>query len=575
MGAVSMQPAPWPEPDPQVVVAIKAIYRRKALPLAVQVRDMLGEVFPDEGFVSAFGVRGRPGHSPGRLALVSVLQMAERLTDRQAAEAAGRDLSWKYALGLALEDPGFDHSVLPEFRARVVDGGLEQHLLDVLLARLVEVGLVKAGGKQRTDSTHVISAVRDLNRLELAGESVRAAVEAVVAAVPGWFAAAFDVPGWSGRYGPRIDSWRLPASQTKRDQLAADYGRDGFALIEAVYAPSAPVWLRELSAVQVLRVVLLQNYIVTGVDAAGKAVIRRRDAERDGIPPAPSRITSPYDLDARWAAKGDDLFWNGYKVHISETCDDAPPSQPGTRHLDPPNIITNIVTTDATVPDVAMTASVHTMLADRALTPGEHYVDSGYPSAALVLSSKDEHGIDLIAPLLADTSAQAKAGQGYDRASFVFDFEARTATCPQGHTSSTWNPCVQEGIPKIVVTFPAVACIKCPARRLCTSRKKGGRQLTVPPQEVHQAQTRARAEQATKDWQARYAIRAGIEGTINQAVDLGIRRARYRGIDKTRLQHVLTACAINLIRLDAYWNGHALDRTRTSHLGRLELSLAA
>jgi hypothetical protein len=148
-----------------------------------------------------------------------------------------------------------------QFRARVVDGGLEQHLLDVLLARLVEVGLVKAGGKQRTDSTHVISAVRDLNRLELAGESVRAAVEVVVAAVPSWFAAAFDVPGWSGRYGRRIDSWRLPVSQRKRDQLAADFGRDGFALIEALYAPSAPGWLRELPAVQVLRVVLLQNYI--------------------------------------------------------------------------------------------------------------------------------------------------------------------------------------------------------------------------------------------------------------------------------------------------------------------------
>jgi len=93
-----MQPAPWPEPDPQVAVAIRAIYRRQDLPLAVQIRDMLGEVFPDEGFAAGFGVRGRPGYSPGRLALVSVLQKAESLTDRQAADAAGRDLAWKYAL---------------------------------------------------------------------------------------------------------------------------------------------------------------------------------------------------------------------------------------------------------------------------------------------------------------------------------------------------------------------------------------------------------------------------------------------------------------------------------------------
>jgi hypothetical protein len=155
------------------------------------------------------------------------------------------------------------------------------------------------------------------------------------------------------------------------------------------------------------------------------------------------------------------------------------------------------------------------------------------------------------------------------------DFDARTATCPQGATSSAWSPCVREGTPKIVVTFPAAACIRCPARQLCTSRRKGGRQLTVPPREVHQVQARTRAAQATEAWQARYAVRAGVEGTINQAVDLGIRRARYRGIHNTRLQHVLTACAINLIRLEAYWNGDMLDRTRTSHLSRLAVDLVA
>ena len=538
---MSMKPSPWPEPDAQVAAAIKAIYRRKRLPLAVAVRDMLGEVFPDEGFVSGFGVRGRPGYSPGRLALVSVLQMAEKLTDRQAAEAAGRDLSWKYALGPALDDPGFDHSVLPEFRARVLEGGLEQHLLDVLLAGLVERGLVKAGGRQRTDSTHVVSAVRDLNRLEVAGESVRAAVEAIVAAAPDWFARRFEVARWSRRYGQRIDSWRLPTSQTRRDQLALGYGTDGYALIEAVYASCTTLWLRELPAVQVLRTVLLQNYYAHE-DGSGKRVIRRRDAEKDGIPPAPSRIASPYDADARWAAKGDDLFWCGYKARFTESCEAPAHTDAGAgRRLDPPNIITNVATTDATVPDAAMTALIHTMLAARGLTLGEHFVDSGYPSAALLVSSSADHGIELVAPLLADTSAQAKAGAGYDRASFDFDFEARVARCPQGQASSSWTPCRQHGVEKIVVSFPRSACDPCPARALCTNRTRGGRQLTLPPREVHEAQVKARAEQTTKDWQARYGVRAGVEGTINQAVDLGIRRARYRGTDKTRLQHILTA----------------------------------
>lgn len=570
---MSVQPEPWPEPDPQVVAAVKAIYRRKELPLAVQMRDMLGEVFPDAEFVELFGVRGKPGYSPGRLMLVSVLQFTEKLTDRQAADAAAGHLAWKYALGLELEDPGFDSSVLSEFRTRILAGGVERRALDLLLAALVTKGLVKAGGKQRTDSTHVISAVRDMNRLELAGESVRAAVEAIVASAPGWFEQVFDVPGWSQRYAHRIDTWRLPTSKTKRDALAGDYGRDGHALIEAVYSPAVPVWLRELPAVQVLRTVLLQNYLVT-TDAQGRTVIRMREAETDGLPPAPSRITSPYDTDTRWAAKGEDLVWNGYKVHISETCDDAGPSEPGARRLDAPNIITNVATTDATVPDVAMTAPVQAALAGAGLKPGEHYVDSGYASVPLVLSSRCD-GIDLVTPLLADTSAQAKAAAGYDRASFTFDFDTATATCPAGKTSASWSPCTQRGTTAIVVTFARTDCGPCPARPLCTTSKAGRRQVSIPPREVHEAQVTARAEQATKDWQERYARRAGVEGTIDQAVDLGIRRARYRGIDKVRLQHVLIACAINTIRLNAYWNGHPLDRTRTSHLDRLNIALAA
>lgn len=572
---MSVQPEPWPEPDPQVAAAVRAIYRRRELPLAVQVRDMLGEVFPDVAFVELFGVRGKPGLSPGRLALVCVLQWTERLTDRQAADAAARDLAWKYALGLELGDPGFDFSVLSGFRSRVVAGGAEQRVLDLLLAALAGRGLVGSGGMQRTDSTHVVSAVRDLNRLELAGEAVRAAVEAIVASAPGWFEQCFDVPGWSGRYRHRIDTWRLPTSRAKREALACDYGRDGHALLAAVYSPAAPGWLPELPAVQALRIIMLQNFLVA-VDKQGRQVIRMRDAGSDGLPPALSRLASPYDLDTRWASKGKDLLWNGYKVHLSETCDDTVPADvpDAGRHLDRPRIITGVTTTDAAVPDVAALGQVHADLAGRGLSPGEHFTDSGYASADGVLAARDA-GIDLVTPLLADTSAQAAADTGYARTSFTIDFDTRTATCPQGHTSANWNPVTCNGKPKVVVTFARTDCLPCPARPSCTTAKSGHRRITIPPPEVLAIQQANRASQQDKTWWARYAIRAGVEGTINQAVHLGIRRTRYRGIDKTRLQHVLIACAINLIRLNTYWNGHTLDRTRTSHLDKLNLSLTA
>jgi Transposase DDE domain/Transposase domain (DUF772) len=519
-----------------------------------------------------------------------VLQFSEALTDRQAADAVRGHLDWKYCLGLAPDDEGFDFTVLSEFRARLVAGGLEATIFEALLGRLVELGLLRAGGRARTDATHVVSAVRDLNRLELAGESVRACLEALAAAAPEWLADAIDVPDWAGRYGARIDSWRLPSSKTKRAELATGYGRDALALLHAVHDEQAPGWLRELPGVDVLRRVLVQNYLIT-TDARGQEVIRMREADTDGLPPGRARISSPYDPDARWAARGEDLFWNGYKVHLTETCDgpdachagadDPTADGPGAGGpaAERPNLIVGVATTDATVPDAKMIEPIHAALAERDLLPGEHLVDSGYRSAAGVIAAARRWDITVVSPLLADQSRQARAGEGYGRAAFTIDFDAQQATCPQGQTSTWWNEVTQRGTDAIVIKFAADTCRPCPVRGQCTHStlsRRIGRQLTVPPREIHAAQQAARAEQHTADWQARYAARAGVEGTIGQAVAItGMRRARYRGLPKTRLQHVFSAVALNLTHLDAYWNGHPLDRTRTSHLSRLDAALAA
>jgi len=588
-----MEPQPWPEPAAQVVRAVRAKYRGRQVPLPVAVRDRFGELFADAEFARAFAVTGPRGWSPGRLALVTVFQMAENLTDRQAAEAVRDRLSWAYALGLDLADAGFDHTVLSEFRSRVVAHHLEEKVLDLLLARLTELGLVGAGGKQRTDSTAVIAAVRDVNRLELAGESVRAVVEALSAAAPDWLAQVIDVPGWSRRYGRRIDSWKMPASKIKQDALALGYGRDGFALLGAVYASGQPAWLRELPAVQVLRQVLLQNYTRTTA-RNGREVIKRRektDEGGDGLPPASIRLTSPYDTDARWAAKRD-TFWNGYKVHISETCatqadDTARPasavmSAHGAARPKPdraprrPNLITNIATTSSTLPDSKALEDIHRSQQHRGVLPDEHYLDSGYASAELITGSLARFGVALITPVLLDTSRQAKAKQGFAAHDFTIDWQAQQATCPARKTSVTWNPVVQEGVPKTVVTFAALDCIPCLFKQQCTTAKSNRRQLSLHPQEMAEALRTARAQQQTKDWNTDYALRAGVEGTIRQAVAVtDLRQARYRGLEKTHLEHIYSAVALNLIRLHAWWNGHPLDRTRTTHLARLELRLAA
>lgn len=567
-----MESQPWPEPVPEVVRAVRAKRYGRNVPMPVAVRDRFGELFPDAEFAVAFGASGPHGWSPGRLALITVFQMAENLTDRQAAEAVRDRLSWAYALGLGLEDPGFDFTVLSQFRTRVVEHHLEERVLDLLLARLVEEGLLAAGGKQRTDSTHVVSAVRDLNRLELAGESVRAAVEALTVAAPHWVAAVLDVPGWSRRYDTRIDTWRMPASQTKRDQLALTYGRDGFALLAAVYDPRSPLWLRELPAVQTLRVVLLQNYIRT-TDRNGREVVKRREKDPeqgDGLPPGHLRLASPYDIDTRWSAKRD-MFWNGFKLHISESCTDAAEDD-----RTAPNVITNVATTASTVPDVAALDGIHQQLQQRALLPGEHYLDSGYASADGIVGARKNYGIALITPVLLDHSRQARAAEGFDASAFTIDWKYQQVTCPMGQASSSWSPCLQRGRPMTVVKFARSTCSLCPARDQCTSGRQGYRQLSLHPRALTEVLRTTRSEQTGRDWQADYALRSGIEGTIRQAVAVtDNRRARYRGLAKTHLEHVYSAVALNILRLYAWWHGRPLDRRHTSHLARLELTLAA
>ncbi|MCW2929540.1 MAG: putative transposase [Actinomycetia bacterium] len=570
---MSMQPRPWPD-----VPELTARMARSSSPkgnLAMRIREELGEVYADARFAAAFGVRGRPGISPGQLMMASVLQFSENLTDRQAAEAVRDRITWKYALGLELEDPGFDASVLSEFRSRLVAGDLTSLALDALLERLAGLGLVRAGGRQRTDSAHVLGAIRDLNRLELAGETLRAALEALAAAAPGWLAGVIDV-SWQQVYGARIDDLHLPEGQARRRELTVRYGTDGYYLLEQAYGPAAPGWLRELPAIEALRRIWIRQFYREVTD--GRQEVRRREKlpDGDGLPPARAQLISPYDLDARYGVKRDHGR-AGYKVHFTETCDAPGPGRgvaPGKDRGDRPNLITAVATTEATVSDAAMTTPVHQQLDGRGLLPREHLAGSGYPSAALIVHAARAFGITLVSPLLLDTSAQARAGAGYDKAAFAIDFDARQATCPQGTASSSWSPCRKTEGEAIVVSWPKSACMPCPVRQLCTSGRR--RQITIRPRELHEAVAAARAEQATAQWKARYAARAGVEGTMRQATHVtGIRRARYLGLAKTRLEHTIAATAINMIRLDAYWTGHPLDRTRTSHLARLDFTLAA
>jgi hypothetical protein len=234
-----------------------------------------------------------------------------------------------------------------------------------------------------------------------------------------------------------------------------------------------------------------------------------------------------------------------------------------------------VVTTHAAVADQAMTIPIHRQLAGRDLLPAEHLMDAGYSTTAGLLACRDD-GVRLVAPHRRDSSRHTRTGSPYARDAFTIDFDQQHAICPQGHQSATWNPGHHDGHDVITVAFPLGACIVCPARAECTTSQQRRRVITLRPRHLHEALQQARAEQATDAWKHTYRARAGIEGTIHQTVTVtGARRARYTGLGKVELEHAFAATAINLIRLNAWWTHTPLQRTRITHLARLNLALAA
>ena len=213
------------------------------------MRDLLGPLYADESFADLFAVEGQPGEQPWRLALVTVMQFAEGLTDRQAAEAVRDRISWKYALGLELTDTGFDHTVLSEFRTRLVEHAAEERLFEVVVRQLEARGLLKGRGRQRTDSTQVLAAIRTVNRLELVGETLHHTLNSIAAVAPDWLKARVSAD-WYERYGKRFDGYRLPKGKAERKAEAEQIGRDGVYLFRQVCAEGELASLRQLEAVE-------------------------------------------------------------------------------------------------------------------------------------------------------------------------------------------------------------------------------------------------------------------------------------------------------------------------------------
>ena len=534
----------WPIPVETVRVA-HAIFPAGNPYLAF--RATLGMVYQDALFTSLFSRRGQPAESPARLALVLVLQCAEGLSDRQAADAVRTRIDWKYVLGLDVTDPGFDASVLCEFRRRLLSSDAEALLLDRLLEHARSAHLLQPRGRQRTDSTRVLAAIQHVNRLECIGETMRQTLNVLAVADPAWLQG-WVPAAWFERYGRRFAEFRLPQARAARYALAATIGTDGFLLLTALNDPTTPAGLRDLPAVQILWEVWRQQFYAF----AGTA--QWRSAE--DCPPANRLINSPYDPDARCAKKRR-ASWVGSKIHLTET------GEP-----DHPHLITAVQTTGPALPDHQILPELHAQLQQRTGPPTEHIVDAGYMTGDDVVQSL-ARGVSLLGPIINDFSWQARAEGGFAVAAFTVDWNQERVVCPQGHASRSWKPYIDRYDRSVIaVQFAPAVCRACPVQADCT--RAAGRKLTLQAREHHETMLAIRRRQSTTEFQQAYAVRAGIEGTISQAVHrCEMRRARYRGQAKVHLQAVLTAAALNVTRIGAWLLGTPLARSRQSAFTRL------
>ncbi len=532
--------------------------------LYMQIRDQLGEIYQNKSFASLFSTRGQPAEAPWRLALVCIFQFLEGLTDRQAAEAVQQRIDWKYTLSLELSDSGFDYSVLSKFRARLIAGGQEMQLFDEMLALLKTQGLLKGRGRQRTDSTHILAAVRTLNRLERVGETMRHALNTLAEVAPHWLRA-HAVPEWYERYGRRMENYRFPKAETARSELGATIGRDGVELLHALeratYLPS----LRDLPAVETLRQVWTEQY----TDLSMETICFREKKDLD-IPA--NLIASPYDTEARFSTKRG-MDWVGYKVHFTETCDE-----------DLPHLITHVQTTVASIQDDQVLEAVHQGLSKLEVLPAIHLVDAGYTDAEGLVRSQEEYGITLTGPVAADPSWQARAAEGFEKASFLIDWERELVICPAGKQNYSWLPNGDSSrgvIGGVRVQFSSRDCTPCPLRAHCTRAKIGPRELILLPREQYEALRAAKHRQNTETFREEYAMRAGIESTHSQGIRrCDLRRTRYIGLTKTRLQHIFTAIALNMVRAVEWLTDPSpvepsQPRTRLSRFASLEQAIAS
>lgn len=531
------------------------------------IGEQFADLLTDEDFAALYSHTGQPAYSPARLSLILVLQATEHISDRSAAHMLKTRLDWKYALHLPLNDTGVDASVLSEFRHRLIENEAERKLFDALLQRLKVKGLLKGRATQRTDSIIILSAVRQLNRLELCMETMRLALEAIIEVDAEWFKANLPVQ-WVEKYGEWIASENIikergAQAKGRINELLKETGRDGYRLLEEIASQSAPREIKQLKGVALLDRVWKQEYQLVSKEATTQIEVElstKESRQKDGIG---ERICTPHDEDVRYVNKqGKEA--TGYKLHLTEVADQTSPQ-----------IITDVEVVSANEYDGKAVKGIQQRLNQREVSPDEQLADSGYVNADTIAESH-QRGIKLVGPVQGVGARKEEEEEGEESRSclevekFSISVEETQAVCPRGEKAKSMRESVRtdRGKKVVMIVWGEESCRGCEMAPEGVKRAGRGRILKLSGN--YTTLSARREEQKEEEFRKKYARRAGIEASLSEMTrGSGGRKSRYRGRDKTRLQYLAVATGMNLKRAIRWERGERPARKREVRLKKL------
>jgi transposase len=539
------------------------LFQEKIYPTLLAAREELAACYCADN--------GRPAEEPVMLLGATILQFMERLPDRQASEAVSYHLGWKLALGLGLSPQTFHPTTLCKFRARLLQHKKAKLAFDAVLHGLIDVGLVSRRSRQRLDSTHVLGLVAKMSSLELVRETMRLAMlelSRAMAALPDANRPALPAawPAWWERYVESKIDYRT--EEVALAEKLRDAGADVQQLlqwVDALVRPEGPEELAALAAgkqVTLLRRVFAENYdpvpSVTppAADAAAPAAptVKPKGAQPTGA------VKNPHDPDSHWSnkkakakspadepgapvPKASDTGWIGYKVQVAETVQEEPRAE-GEPTL---SFLTSVETQPSTHSDHAgLQVTLAAQQESGLLPPSELYVDTAYVAAKAIRQATEE-GRELVGP------AFPAVNHGKELKSDAFDVDVanRLAICPAGHANTNCSRLEEKSTGIVTYRYEwggkRGPCADCPLKSKCVSKGQSHRTLLVG--EDHAYLQQRRREMETEEFKQRMKHRNAIEGTMSEmARGHGLRRARYRGLPKVRLQNSVIGAACNAKR---------------------------